>query len=103
MKAGALRHRRSIEVPVGGSSWGTTTSWSTFATVWCSIEPLSGRDFFAAQATQSEISHRIRMRYIDGVRPNMRLNHGGRYLLFVAVRNVDERNRELEIDAKEVA
>lgn len=38
-------------------------TWSTYATRWASVEPLNGREFFAAKQEQSEITTRIRMRY----------------------------------------
>lgn len=53
-----------------------TPSWSTFKTVWASIEPLSARDLIAAQAGQSKVSARIVIRYLSGLTPDMRISHG---------------------------
>ena len=34
-------------------------TWSTYPAVQASIEPISGRDYFAAQSTQADVTHRI--------------------------------------------
>lgn len=79
MQAAKLRHRITIEtlVPVQNTTTGAVVdTWTTFATVWASIEPLSVREFIAAQATQSKVSARITLRHLAGVLPSMRVVHG---------------------------
>lgn len=39
------------------------------------ISPLSGRELIAAQAIQSKVTTRIRIRYRPGVLPSMRVRH----------------------------
>lgn len=51
-------------------------TWSTHATVQAWIEPISGREYFAAQSTQADVTHRITMRCISGIAPKMRVNYG---------------------------
>ena len=80
MKAGKLRHLGVIERLV--TTQNTTTgavseAWQTFAAAWVSIEPLSGREFIAAQAVQAGVNTRITMRHRDGVLPSMRFNYRG--------------------------
>lgn len=36
------------------------------------VEPLSGRELIAANAVQSKVTHRIRIRYRDGITAKMR-------------------------------
>lgn len=80
MQAGKLRHRITIQMraqtqdPVTGES---TFDWVDFGTVWAAFEPLSARDFIAAQATQNEIKARVKMRFLSGVDDTMRLIHAG--------------------------
>lgn len=87
LASGRLRHRVRIESPVYTQN--TTTgeqveSWQTFAdNVPAAIEPLSAREFIAAQATQSEIVARIVIRHRDGLTADMRIVHS---------RNVYERD-----------
>lgn len=81
MRAGKLRHKVTIQAPgltqdpVSGEM---LPGWTDFASIWASIEPLSARDFIAAQANQSEITARIVIRYREGILPTMRILHRGR-------------------------
>lgn len=79
--AGRLRHRVVIQQASetqDSTTGAITTSWTTFATVWAAIEPLSARDFIAANAEQSKIKARIVIRAIDGVVPKMRIYHAAK-------------------------
>lgn len=100
MRAGLLRGRWTIQEmsPATQNSLGEETSpWSTVATVWMAVSPLSGREFFAAQATQSEVTHMATMRYRAGIIPKMRLTKGPRVLDIQSVADLDERHRELQL------
>lgn len=78
MDAGKLRHRIQIQTYTEKQDTTTgamTKTWSTFATVWASIEPLSAKEFIAARVEQSKIALRIVIRYLGGVEPKMRAYH----------------------------
>jgi SPP1 family predicted phage head-tail adaptor len=77
--AGRLRHRVQIdELQNITNSFGETDpTWVPFAERWAAVEPLSGREFLAAEQTQSEVSVRITIRYTEGLRPSMRVIHRG--------------------------
>lgn len=51
-------------------------TWADIATVWASIDAISGREYFASQANQAELQVRIRIRLRDGIKANMRVVHG---------------------------
>lgn len=80
MQAGKLRHRVMIQRrdksqdPTTGEM---VTDWVDHAMVWAAIEPLSAREFIAAQAGQSQITARATIRYIEGLNATMRLMHNG--------------------------
>ncbi|MFZ5762837.1 MAG: phage head closure protein [Thermodesulfobacteriota bacterium] len=79
MNAGRLRHRVTIQAPglAAASEYGDqATIWSDVATVWADIQPMSGRELFAAQAVQSEATVKITMRYRADLTTAMRLAHG---------------------------
>lgn len=81
MQAGRLRHRITIqrkEQTQNPNTGAMTTTWATVATVWAVVEPLSAREFIAAQAVQSDVSVRITMRYRPGITSAMRLLHDGK-------------------------
>ena len=99
MEAGKLRHQVKLQrVTVAADSHGDQTkTWTDLATVRASIEPLSGRELVNAQAMQSDVTHRVRMRYVAGVQTKHRIAFGSRVFDIRAVRDIDERNLELEM------
>lgn len=76
-------------------------TWATFATVWASIEPLVGKEYFAAQQMQSENTVKIRLHYMSGIKPTMRVIYGSRTLTIDSVINYKEQNREILLMCKE--
>jgi len=104
MEAGALRHRVSIQEPVEArNSYNEAiTTWALVAVVWGSVAPLAGREFFAAEHVQSEITHRVRLRYRAGITSEMRVVYAGRVLMIQSVIDRGERRRELELMCREV-
>lgn len=78
MQAGRLRHRITLQVPVAEQdSFGEPiTIWQDWAeSVPAAIEPLNGREFYAAQQEQSDVTTRIRIRWRPGVTELMRAVH----------------------------
>ena len=78
LPAGKLRHRVLLARPTHTQNTTTgeqTTVWVSEGTVSASIEPLSAKEFIAAQAMQSQIDTRITIRYRDDVAANWRATH----------------------------
>lgn len=108
MRASDLRHRVSIQKRTQTQdSYGAQQAvWTDVLQVWAHIEPLSGRELFAAQAAQSETTHTIIVRYnallwkpTEAAR--MRAVYNGRIFNITASANEDERNRMLTLSAQE--
>lgn len=78
MRAGKLRHPITIQRPVEArDDFGSVTpTWEIFATTRAEILGLSGREFFAAQQVNSEITTKIKIRHRAGILPTMRVLHG---------------------------
>jgi SPP1 family predicted phage head-tail adaptor len=80
LAAGKLRHQIWIDRPVQtrDENGGYINSWEhiTDVPLWAAIEPLSVREYIAAQATQSTITARITIRYRAGLTADMRILHG---------------------------
>ena len=72
--AGDLQHRVTLQQRVAGvNALGqASTSWANVFEVWAAVEPLRGREFFAAGQGQAEVTTRITIRYRAGVVPSMR-------------------------------
>ena len=104
MQAGRLRHSVTIQqrtATVDGYGQ-QSTAWTDVITALAAIEPLSGRELFAAQAVQSEVSHRVTIRYrseLDVPRTGaaLRVAFGSRVFDVHAVLNMGERDREMHI------
>lgn len=76
------------------------TTWINVASVWAEISPLSVRDLLAAGQMQSEVTHRVRIRYESSVATidsSWRVLYGARVLVISGVRNINEADREIEL------
>jgi SPP1 family predicted phage head-tail adaptor len=105
-QAGKFRYRVAIQQEVTGSpaknDFGEpNTSWEALATVWAAVEPISGREFWAQQQVQSEISVRIRIRYRSDVEAGMRCLYSGKYYYIKAVIDTMEYHQELQLMCSE--
>lgn len=85
--AGELRHRVQLQENVIGQDPDTgeqISAWVTIAQPWAKIAPMSGREFLAAAAEQSEVRGRITIRYRGNVEATMRVLHRGMYYNILA-------------------
>jgi len=89
-----------IQDPLTGE---TTQLWVEIARVWAAVEPLNGREFIAAQAVQSEITTRIRMRYRADLQPADRIDHEGTLYDIQSIINPRSGDAELVLMCKAVA
>lgn len=107
MRTGKLRKRVTIEQRGAGQSTAgqPNAGWTTFFTAWASIEPLSGREMLVAEAAQSELTHRVTLRYRAAapVTAKMRVNYAGRFFNIRAVRDSEETHRVWILDCTESA
>jgi len=99
MRAGTLRKRVTIQQPSEGSADPLNEkvmSWSDVATVWATVLPQSGREFYRAQQVHADLTDVVSIRYRPGITARMRLVLGPRILNLAAPPvNVEDRNREL--------
>jgi len=106
MQAGKLNKRIKISQLVTGSptkdEFGQpNTSWEEIDTVWCAIEPLSGREFWAQQQVQSEITVRIKIRYRSDIIMGMKGEYGGKTYMIQNIIDPQEEHRELQLMCSE--
>ena len=72
----------------------------TPATVWASVEPLSGREALIAAQLHASTTHKIVIRYqsaLSALTASWRILWGTRAFDITERRNLDERNRTLEL------
>lgn len=98
------RHRVTLQrrVTVTDNEGFTTEQWQDWVTVWAAVEPIRGREYFAAAAVEAEVTLRIRIRYRAGVTPDMRVAYGQRIFDIQSVIDVGGRHREIELMCREV-
>lgn len=98
LKSGLMRQQISIvarnltQDSFGGTKIDDATK---FATVWASVEALTGRELYAAQQKVSEVTHKITIRYLDGVKASMNVWLGTRQFQIQAIENPDEQTKML--------
>jgi SPP1 family predicted phage head-tail adaptor len=99
MRIGEYNRRITIETRVGGkdSSGDPNDSWVLVVKTWAKKEDLSGREFFAAQADQNEITTRFSIRYREGLQEKMRIVLGAKGYNIEAVLDRDGDRCELQL------
>jgi SPP1 family predicted phage head-tail adaptor len=104
MRAGDLNRRVTLQTATETQDGAgqPIPAWSDVATVWAAVEPLEGRELFAAQQINAEAIVMVRIRYRPGVRPKMRVLYGSRLLGIISVIDPGERHEELRLLCSEV-
>ena len=71
IKAGELRHRVTVQSFVSGGrdddGFDLPSEWIDYKKIWAKITPLSTKDLLSAQAADSEITARMKVRYRTGL------------------------------------
>lgn len=103
MQSGDLNKRITIQYPtkVSDSMGGFTTTWVDHASVWAAIWPTSANEVKENMQTGMDITHRIRIRYRNPLKPNWRLKFGERYFDIVSIINPNMKNELLDIVCRE--
>ena len=105
MKAGQLDQRVTVERLSGGVDelgQPLPDTWAPLFTCWAAVEPLTGREYIAAQAAVSEVTARIRMRFRPWMTAQDRVIHNGTTYNIVSLIDVRSDHRELVLMCKAV-
>jgi len=110
IQAGKLRQRVTIQSPATGQDdMGAPTlePWVLVAEVWAGIEPLSGSELEQARRVVADVTHRVTLRYRDGLNANSvvfrwRLLLGTRVFQIESVINPGENLESLDLLCREV-
>ena len=79
------------------------STWATLATVYAKIEPLTGREFFAANEIVEKVSHRFIIRYLSTVTTQMRVSYDSRIFNITSVVDPEEKNKVTVLLAEETS
>ena len=99
MRAGRLRNRLVLQskTETRGAAGGVSTTWTTQATVWGGIHPISGKEYTAIQQTQNEATVKIVMRYQSSIDETWRVVNGGRAYAIESIINENDRDRMMTL------
>jgi SPP1 family predicted phage head-tail adaptor len=75
-------------------------AWTPLCTVWAAVEPQAGREFVAAGAAQSELTTKIRIRYLSGITSGDRVTHEGKVYDIQSVIDYRSAGREIVLMCK---
>lgn len=76
-------------------------TWTDFCTVWAGIEPLQGREYFAADQENAEVKVRIRLRHRNGIDRTMKVVYKTTEYEIIDIINPKMENWELQLMCKE--
>jgi SPP1 family predicted phage head-tail adaptor len=101
---GLLRHRLVLEAPVESAdgAGGVVRSYSTVATLWAEVTPVSTTRALEAERLGARITHRIGIRFSDDITTKHRFRDGERIFRIASLRDRDGRKRFLTIEAEEI-
>ncbi|MDF2546141.1 MAG: phage head-tail adaptor, putative, family [Anaerosolibacter sp.] len=100
MNPGRLKHRitiQGVEGTVENECHEDVPNYVPWKTVWASVEPLRGKEYLQVDRVNAEVTHRIVIRYLAGLKPDMRIDFKGRVFDIQSIINVDEENREMQL------
>lgn len=88
-----FRHRIIIEsqVRTPDGQGGFTATWSTFAERWSEIKDKKAQQVYFANQLQHQVSHQMIMRYVSGLKAEMRISFDGRIFEIREMIDVGER------------
>lgn len=104
MQIGRKRHRVKIKKQkITNNAYNEpVVTYEDQATVWAEIKPLAGREFWAAQQVNSEMTGEIRIRYRSDIKPTMIVELGTRTFEILSIYDSMEKRQETILRVKEV-
>jgi SPP1 family predicted phage head-tail adaptor len=96
---GELRHRITFQLQDLDSE---DEDWKDIATTWANINPISGKEYYSAETINSDLTHKIRLRYRKGITPDMRVIYNDRIFYIISVINEYEKNTMLQLMCREL-
>jgi len=103
LPAGDLRHRITIQThtETRDAIGGVVKTWISSSKRWGSIRPLSGQELVSAKQVDPKVSHKIVIRYQEGLTTDQRLLNNSRVFNISSILNIQERDKLMVILAKE--
>lgn len=81
---------------------GHVATWTTEDTVWAAIWPVSANEMIRGLSPTMTATHRVQIRYHDGLKPSWRVKFGNRYFAIESIINREEKDVQLDLLCREV-
>ena len=101
---GQLRHRLALQSPTKGQdAYGapTQTAWTTYATVWGEVIPVSASEKMAAEIVNPLVTHSMTIRRRSGVQADHRILYNGRTFQIDGIYDMEEEREYQRIETIE--
>jgi SPP1 family predicted phage head-tail adaptor len=84
---GKLRERITVQVASGTTNalGETILAWGNSSSAWASVEGVSARETFSFGQQVTQVTHRVRLRYLPGLTQQMRFSWRSRTLDIVSL------------------
>lgn len=104
MNSGRLRNQITIQQATitTGASGVSEKAWTTFASAFADIRTPTGKEYFAQDKFNAQVSHVVTIRWIDGITAGMRVLWGAKTLNIEYVSEDRKNCRALYLHCKEV-
>lgn len=99
IRPGELRERVTIQTStqVNNSLGEATFTWADFRTIWASVNGVSSREALADGQQESRITHRLRFRYVNGLKHTDRFIWRNRTLQIVSLLEYENRSEHVAV------
>lgn len=94
----AVQSRQTVRTDMGSA----IHSWVTDTTIWAHIAPASGKELYAGEQVNAEVTHKITIRFYAALTTKNRFLYGTRVFNINFIKNIDERDCYQECLCKEV-
>ena len=98
MDIGRMKHRITFQV----QDLEQEETWNDILSTWANINPISGKEYYSAETINSDLTHKIRLRYRKGITPDMRVIYNDRIFYIISVINEYEKNTMLQLMCREL-
>lgn len=103
LTSGKLRHKITVEREstttdiVGGQS----STWATLIEPFALVKPVTGTERYQAMKLETNITHRIYIRYVADIKTTDRIIFNSREMQIRSIIDLEERNKWLELHCVE--
>lgn len=94
IQAGELRERVTVQIASGATNalGETVLTWNNSTAVWASVQGVSAREALARSQQDTNVTHKVRLRYLPGLTSQMRFAWRSRTLEIVSLLEHDNRS-----------